>query len=161
MCMCVCMREREREDSAASKTLIDTDMPPLTKNFCYCDLVWHLWQRSIIQSVAFFEDVCVCVCVAVWCSGCVLGSGPWGPEFKPNSGNFSIRFSICLPPVHPAVIGYLAFAGMKIQGIFSWNNNGPGETSGAHTTCCEERPVLLRVPSPAPGALLARLTVPD
>ncbi len=27
---------------------------------------------------------------------------------------------------------------------------------GAPTTCCEERPV----PSPAPGALLARLTVP-
>ncbi len=26
---------------------------------------------------------------------------------------------------------------------------------GAHTTCCEERPVLLRVPSPAQGALLA------
>ncbi len=40
------------------------------------------------------------------------------------------------------------------------NSNGPGGTLGAHTTCCEERPVLLRVPSPAPGALLARLTVP-
>ncbi len=40
------------------------------------------------------------------------------------------------------------------------NSNGPGGTSGAHTTCCEERPVFLRVPSPAPGALLARLTVP-
>ncbi len=40
------------------------------------------------------------------------------------------------------------------------NSNGPGGISGAHTTCCEERPVLLRVPSPAPGALLARLTVP-
>ncbi len=40
------------------------------------------------------------------------------------------------------------------------NSNGPGGTSGAHTTCCEERPVLLRVPSPDPGALLARLTVP-
>ncbi len=26
--------------------------------------------------------------------------------------------------------------------------------------CCEERPVLLRVPSPDPGALFARLTVP-
>ncbi len=38
--------------------------------------------------------------------------------------------------------------------------NGPGGTSGAHTTYCEERPVLLRVPSPAPGALLAWLTVP-
>ena len=33
-------------------------------------------------------------------------------------------------------------------------------TSGAHTTCCEERPILLRVPSPALGALLTWLTVP-
>ncbi len=40
------------------------------------------------------------------------------------------------------------------------NSNGPGGTTGAHTTCCEERSVLLRVPSLAPGALLARLTVP-
>ncbi len=32
-------------------------------------------------------------------------------------------------------------------------------TSGAHTTCCEERPVLVRVSSLA-GALLAQLTVP-
>ncbi len=43
---------------------------------------------------------------------------------------------------------------------FSHETTGPGGTSGAHTTCCEERPVLLQVPSPAPGALLARLTVP-
>ncbi len=58
--------------------------------------------------------VCVCACVlmdgwmggwvdewvgvSVWvwvyggcvCSGCVLGSGPEIPEFKPHSGNFSI-----------------------------------------------------------------------
>ena len=27
------------------------------------------------------------------------------------------------------------------------NSNGPGGTSGAHSTCCEERPVLLRVPT--------------
>ncbi len=39
-------------------------------------------------------------------------------------------------------------------------SNGPGGTSGTHTTCCEERSVLLLVPSPAPGALLGRLTVP-
>ena len=36
--------------------------------------------------------VCVCVWVAVWCSGCVLGSGPEVPEFKPNSGNFRSNF---------------------------------------------------------------------
>ncbi len=83
--------------------------------------------------------VCVCVCVCV-CRCDVCGN-----------------FSICLPPappVHPAVTGYMAFAGVQIQG------NGPGGTLGAHTTCCEERSVLLRVHSPAPGALLARLTVP-
>ncbi len=67
----------------------------------------------------------------------------------------------CVHPfVHPAVIGYLAFAGVQIQGLFSRNSNGPGGTSGAHTTCCEERSVLLRVPSLTPGALLAWLTVP-
>ncbi len=38
------------------------------------------------------------------------------------------------------------------------NSNGPGGTSGARTTCCEE---VLQVPSLAPGALLARLTVPS
>ncbi len=32
----------------------------------------------------------VCVRVSVWCSGCVLGSGPEVLEFKPYSGNFSI-----------------------------------------------------------------------
>ncbi len=90
-------------------------------------------------------------------SSCVLGSGP---EFKAPLRQFSIWFSICLPPVHPAVIRDLAFAGVQIQGLFSCNSNGPGGTSGAHTTCCEERLVLLRVPSLAPGALLAQLTVP-
>ena len=60
------------------------------------------------------------------------------------------------PPVHPAVIGYLAFAGVQIQDLFSQKSNGPGGTSGAHSTCCEEdRPILLRVLRPSPGALLA------
>ncbi len=127
----------------------------------YAIILAPLWKNSLrYQTLGSCMCMHVCTCA---CSGCVLGSGPWGSEFKPNSGNFSIWFSICLPPappVHPAVIGYLAFAGVQIKGIFSWNNNGPGGTSGAHTTCCEERPVLLRVPSPAPGDLLARLTVP-
>ncbi len=53
------------------------------------------------------------------------------------------------PPVHPAIIGYLAFAGMQIKDVFSQKSNGPGGTSGAHSTCCEEdRPILLRVPRP-------------
>ncbi len=96
--------------------------------------------------------VCVCVCVVVVVVVVTLAQGlrSWvgGPLWQ-----FSIWFSICLPPVHPAVIGYLAFAGVQIQGVFSWNR------SGAHTTCCEERSVLLWVPSPAPGALLAQLIV--
>ena len=93
---------------------------------------------------------CVCVC------GVVVVSLAQGLLVQSHLR----QFSICLPPVHPAVIGYLAFAGMQIQGFFSGNSNGPGGTSGAHTTCCEERSVLLRVPSQAPGALLALLTMP-
>ncbi len=89
--------------------------------------------------------------VAVWCSGCVLGSGPEVPEFKPHLGNFPSGFpsSPPAPPVHPAVIGDLAIAGVQIQGLFPCSSNGPGGTLGTHTTGCEERPVLLRVPSPA------------
>ncbi len=82
--------------------------------------------------------VCMCVCTCVWCSDYVLGSGPEVPEFKPHSGNFPSGFSIFLLPaipVHPAVIEYLVFAGVQIQGLFG--------TSGPHTTCCEERPILL------------------
>ncbi len=40
-----------------------------------------------------------CVCMAVWCSGCVLGSGPEVLEFKPNSGIFHLIFH--LPPPSP------------------------------------------------------------
>ncbi len=40
------------------------------------------------------------------------------------------RACVCLcvlsPPVHPAVIGYLVFAVMQIQCLFSCNSNGPG-----------------------------------
>ncbi len=50
--------------------------------------------QSSLQEVYHKVCVCVCVCggcvVAVWCSGCVLGSGPEVPEFKLNSGKFSI-----------------------------------------------------------------------
>ncbi len=52
--------------------------------------------------VCVYMCVCVCVCVCVWCSGCVLGSGPEVPEFKPNSGgNFPSSFPSAS---HPAVI---------------------------------------------------------
>ncbi len=125
---------------------------------CVCMYVYICMVASFKVHVCMYVCMCVYVCmlVAMWCSGCVLGSGPEVLEFKPPLWQFS-SFSICLPPfppVHPAVIGYLAFAGVQIQGLFSCNSNGPGETSGAHTTCCEERPVLLRVPSPAPSACI-------
>ncbi len=102
-----------------------------------CMQVWghqNGHQDLCMHSCAIsINGLCVCVCVCVW-------------------------FSICLHQPHQSTL--LSFAGVQIQGLFSWNSNGPGGTSGAYTTCCEERPILLRVPSPAPGALLALLTVP-
>ncbi len=117
---------------------------------------WVLIKTESCHSLVVY--VCVCVCGVVVVS---WAQGPWS-WVQAQLRQFFHLISICLlpaPPVHPAVIGYLAFAGVQIQGLFSWSSNGPGGTSGAHTTCCEERSVLLRVPSPAPGALLARLTV--
>ncbi len=58
--------------------------------------------------VARFK-VCVCVCVCV----VSLAQG----QVQAPLWQFSIWFSICLQPVHPAVIGYLAFAGVQIQGL--------------------------------------------
>ncbi len=55
----VCVREHSDE----SKTLIDTGVSPLVRNIKNCDLVCHLWQRSIIRWVA--SKVCVCVCVSI------------------------------------------------------------------------------------------------
>ncbi len=114
--------------------------------------------------------VCVCVCVCVracvrvwWLCGVVvvsLGQGLRSLSSSPSLAIFTSNFSICLLPVHPAMIGDLAFAGVQIQGLFSCNSNDPGGTSGTHTTFCEEISVLLRVLSPALGALLAWLTVP-
>ncbi len=94
--------------------------------------------------------LCVCVCVVVSLAQGQVQAPLW---------QFSIWFSICLLPVHPAVIGYLAFAGVQIQGLSHETAMVQGSLGG-HATCCEERPILLRVPSLAPGALLAWLTVP-
>ncbi len=90
----------------------------------------------------------MCVCVCVWLCGVVVVSlAQGGAEFKPHRQFFHLIFH--LPPTNPTspptVIGDLAFARVQIQGLFSWNSINPGGTSGAHTTCCEERPVLLRV----------------
>ncbi len=51
------------------------------------------------------QGVCVCVCVCV----VSLAQG----QVQAPLWQFSIWFSICLQPVHPAVIGYLAFAGVQ------------------------------------------------
>ena len=50
-----------------------------------------LLGNSSLLCLIFIPRVSVCV-VAVWCSGCVLGSGPEVPEFKPHSGNFPSSF---------------------------------------------------------------------
>ncbi len=68
----------------------------MTSIFCSLE-ERNVSKPCIFKSVCCVVCVCVCVCVAVWCSGCVLGSGPQVPEFKPNSGIFSIWFSIFLP----------------------------------------------------------------
>ncbi len=96
--------------------------------------------------------VCVFVCVvATWCSGC-------DPEFKPNSGHFPSRFPPA-QPVHPAVIGYLDFLGCKFK-AFSH------ETAMVQVGLRVSTPLAVRKGlfsceflAPAPGALLARLTV--
>ncbi len=41
-----------------NKTLIDADVSPLVRNINNCDLICHLWQRSIIRWVASFQGVC-------------------------------------------------------------------------------------------------------
>ncbi len=99
----------------------------------------------------------VCLCGVVVVS--LAQAGPEVPEFKPNSGNFYLVFH--MPPTSPPSCDWIPGICWDANSRpFLMNSNGPGGTSDAHTTCCEERPVLLRVPSPAPGALLARLTMP-
>ncbi len=68
----VCVREHSE-----SKTLIDTDVSPLVRNINNCDLVCHLWQRSIIRWVASFQDQGQGVCYNVTTS--LYGSlSPYG-----------------------------------------------------------------------------------
>ena len=63
----VCVREHSDE----SKTLIDADVSPLVRNINNCDLICHLWQRSIIQWVASFQGQGVCYIQLGWtCHTC-------------------------------------------------------------------------------------------
>ncbi len=77
--------------------------PPVNFHCYFCYVVcacmcMHYVFVCVCVCVFGGGGVCVCVCVvvvvvmAVWCSGCVLGSGPEVPEFKPNSGNFPSDF---------------------------------------------------------------------
>ncbi len=98
----------------------------------------------------------------LWLCGVVVMSLAQGPEVPSSSPTQAIFLHLSpTSPTSPPSCDWVPgiFLGANSR-PFLISSNGPGGTSGAHTICCEERPVLLRVPSPAPGALLARLTVP-
>ncbi len=99
-------------------------------------------------------NVCECA-VAVWCSDCVLVAQA---EVLSSSPTLAIYHTICLPPAPRDWVPGICWDANSRP--FLINKQWSSGTSGAHSICCEERPVLLRVPSPAPGVLLARLTVP-
>ncbi len=90
-------------------------------------------------------DMCVCMCmVAVWYSGCVLALSLIYLSSSPSLAIFHLVFH--QPPTSPTSSPSCdsgEFAGVQIQGLFSWNRNGPDGVYGANTTCCEEKPVLL------------------
>ena len=65
--------------------------------------------------------MCLSRYVGKLCSGCVLDSGHEVLSSSPTQAIFDLVLK-CLPPappVHPAVIGNLAFARVKIQSLFS------------------------------------------
>ncbi len=99
----------------------------------------------------------VCVCVQArqaWSVICVHPKEQTRKQQQTNKNSrglknveyVCVRACVCVCVcvcVYPAVIGDLTSAGVQIHGLFARNSNGPGGTSGAHTTRCEERPVLL------------------
>ncbi len=113
VCVCVCVREH----SYTSKALIDTDVSPLVENISYCDLVCHLWQRSIIQWVAFFRGsryMCVCVCM---CTN--VSSKRWNvPEISVRSyapySESSLRM-LCFICVCTLILSYFMGGGGGVQ----------------------------------------------
>ena len=90
--------------------------------------------------------VCACmwVCVPLW---------PFSNLVFPSASHKA-------PPVHPAVIDTWHLLGCKFKAFSHETAMDKVGLPDGRTACCEERPVLLRVPSLAAGALLARLTVP-
>ncbi len=71
-----------------------------------------MMQGIVDDLMARGEWIRVCGAVVVSLAQGLMSSSP-------TLATFPSGFSICLPPVHPAVIGYLAFAGVQIQGLFS------------------------------------------
>ncbi len=88
----------------------------------------------------------------MWLCGVVVVSWAQGlrsPSSSPTLAFFHLIFH--LPPTSPTSPPSCDWVPGICWGTnsrpFLMNSNGPGGTSGAHTTYCEERPVLLRVRS--------------
>ena len=120
----------------------------------------HFWINNVSGSLHVILKLYKCITYLTpffalsWAPKLQLRADTKNAVLKQSGGADPLP-SFTAPPVHPAVIGYWAFTGVLIQGLFSCNSNGPGGILGAHT-----RFFPLRVPSLAPGTLLAWLTVP-
>ncbi len=89
-----------------------------------------------VSSQCVYVCVCVVCMVAVWCSGCVLGSGPEVPEFKPNSGNLPSDFPSASHQPHQSTQLWLG----------TWHLLGCKFKAFSHETAMVQ--VGLRVPTP-------------
>ncbi len=84
--------------------------------------------------------VCVCVCMCV-CMGVLVDFLAQGLSLTPTWEFFIWFFSSSASYQSTAVIGWVpGICWGANQVLFSCNGNGPGGTSGAHTTGYGERP---------------------
>ncbi len=104
VCMSVCMYECVYVQVCVCKSVCVCVC--VCKSVCVYKCVYV--QVCVCKSVCVYKcvyvRVCVCtsvcvLCVCLWCSGCVLGSGPVVPEFKPLWQFFHLVFH--LPPTSP------------------------------------------------------------